>query len=244
MLFGTTLNVYAAPKTMPDGQTFDAEFYAKNNPDVVAALGKDEAALYNHYVTYGKIEGRKPYADAQTGKNQATVDVNYWTDYEDLGNGQLLQHPLQWEVLTPGGEVTDAMVIEMAKDCAPTGTEWGKETAYDLQGYKKGNGVAKRGYACGAFAYWLTDALFGTTPAYIINSADDSGSITIKTYDIVCYGEHAVVVLGITGTGADTVLTVAEGGYNGKTVNWGRTVSVVNEVIPVGNFAIIRREGM
>ena len=61
IILGSAMTANAAPKTMPDGQTFDAEFYAKSNPDVVAALGTDEATLYNHYVSYGKTEGRKPY---------------------------------------------------------------------------------------------------------------------------------------------------------------------------------------
>ena len=63
MLF-SSITAYAAPKTMPDGQLFDAEFYANTYPDVKAALGTDEAVLYNHYVTCGKNEGRLPYADA------------------------------------------------------------------------------------------------------------------------------------------------------------------------------------
>ena len=38
---------------------FDAEFYAANNPDVVAALGTEELALYTHYVMNGRNEGRR-----------------------------------------------------------------------------------------------------------------------------------------------------------------------------------------
>lgn len=63
MLF-SSITAYAAPKTMPDGQLFDAEFYANTYPDVKAALGTDEATLYNHYVSFGKAEGRLPYANA------------------------------------------------------------------------------------------------------------------------------------------------------------------------------------
>ena len=51
----------AAPKTMADGGTFDAEYYTAQNPDVVASLGSDEATLYNHYLNFGKAEGRLPY---------------------------------------------------------------------------------------------------------------------------------------------------------------------------------------
>jgi len=55
---GSGLTVCAEPKTMEDGTVFDAEYYAMEYPDVVAVLGSDENALYNHYVTYGKAEGR------------------------------------------------------------------------------------------------------------------------------------------------------------------------------------------
>ena len=57
---------YAAPKQMPDGGTFDAEYYKNNNPDVAAAVGTDEAALYQHYLNFGKAEGRLPYEGSAT----------------------------------------------------------------------------------------------------------------------------------------------------------------------------------
>lgn len=53
---------YAAPKTMPDGNTFDAEFYAATYPDVAAVYGNNETLLYQHYLLCGKAEGRLPYA--------------------------------------------------------------------------------------------------------------------------------------------------------------------------------------
>lgn len=37
---------------------FDAAQYAKDNPDVAAALGNNAAAMYNHYLTSGLSEGR------------------------------------------------------------------------------------------------------------------------------------------------------------------------------------------
>lgn len=61
----------AAPREMPDGQIFDAEYYAASNPDVTAALGTDEALLYQHYLLFGKAEGRKPYATGDTVTQQA-----------------------------------------------------------------------------------------------------------------------------------------------------------------------------
>ena len=55
------LTANATPVLYPDGTIFDAEYYAANNPDVVAVMGNSAQALYQHYVLCGKIEGRLPY---------------------------------------------------------------------------------------------------------------------------------------------------------------------------------------
>lgn len=41
--------------------TFDSARYAADYPDLAAALGNDKNALYNHYITSGRKEGRKAY---------------------------------------------------------------------------------------------------------------------------------------------------------------------------------------
>lgn len=158
-------------------------------------------------------------------------DFAYWTDYEDLGNGQLLQHPLQWEA-PAGVEVTDLDVIAIAKACAPTGTEWGYETFYDTISDVKGRNIAKRGQGCLAFSYWLTDAIYGTTPMTRYENTPENPILTqnfeFYMYDIVCYNTtvgsfHCGVVIG-----ADPVnqtLTLAEGNVNGK-VDWNRVIHV------------------
>ncbi len=56
---------YAAEKVMEDGTVFDAQFYAETYPDVVAAKGSSENAMWEHYVEFGRNEGRLPYANAQ-----------------------------------------------------------------------------------------------------------------------------------------------------------------------------------
>lgn len=50
------------------GEKFDPAFYAATYPDVAAACGTDVNALYNHYLAYGKKEGRMPYAGAAGGE--------------------------------------------------------------------------------------------------------------------------------------------------------------------------------
>lgn len=62
----SSIPAYAAVTTMPDGGSFDAVYYAATYPDVVAALGTDAAALYQHYKTFGAKEGRLPYAAGTT----------------------------------------------------------------------------------------------------------------------------------------------------------------------------------
>lgn len=49
---GKSISMPCAPTT------FDADYYAKTYPDVVSVVGTDRDALYNHYVTHGKAEGR------------------------------------------------------------------------------------------------------------------------------------------------------------------------------------------
>ena len=64
ILFSYSSKAYAEPKEMSDGQLFDAQFYADTYPDVKEAYGYDEALLYEHYLLFGKAEGRLPYAGA------------------------------------------------------------------------------------------------------------------------------------------------------------------------------------
>ncbi|MCR5128919.1 MAG: hypothetical protein K6B69_12555 [Lachnospiraceae bacterium] len=75
----TPLMAFAAPETMPDGGVFDADYYAQNNPDVVAALGSDGGVLYQHYSLFGKSEGRLPYAaGAATTTTAGDFDAVYY----------------------------------------------------------------------------------------------------------------------------------------------------------------------
>lgn len=70
----SSTTVYAAPEMKPDGTVFDAEYYAETYPDLKAAFGNDANALYNHYVMFGRAEGRQPAAEnAVTAEIPATV---------------------------------------------------------------------------------------------------------------------------------------------------------------------------
>lgn len=229
IMLGSAMTVNAKPQSMPDGQTFDAEYYAQNNPDVVAALGNSEKALYAHYQNYGKKEGRKPYE----GWTKPDIDVTWSTDYEEIGKNQYLQHPLQIQVLTPGAELTAEDVILIAKEVAPNGTTWDMCDFYDTLADVKGKNVAKRQQGCGSFAFWLQDAIFGSAPVTRYENTEgnmmlNNGTFEFCMYDIVCYTTpqgsfHGGVVIGADPS--TQTLYLAEGNVNGV-VNWNRTLKV------------------
>lgn len=59
---------------------FDADYYAANNPDVVAALGSDPEVLKQHYINSGWYEGRKGYLVLSDEEIQSRIyaqQVNY-----------------------------------------------------------------------------------------------------------------------------------------------------------------------
>ena len=61
IVLSTSITTFAAPELRnADGVwiTFDSEYYAANNPDVVAVIGTDANALFQHYITAGQYEGR------------------------------------------------------------------------------------------------------------------------------------------------------------------------------------------
>lgn len=48
---------------MSDGGYFDPTFFAATYPDLVAQIGTDTNAMYQHYLKYGQCQGMKPFAD-------------------------------------------------------------------------------------------------------------------------------------------------------------------------------------
>ncbi|MBR4708473.1 MAG: hypothetical protein IKP29_10500 [Pseudobutyrivibrio sp.] len=57
-LMAVTIAAATVASSMPVHAAFDAEYYAKKYPQVVAVVGSSKKALENHYNTYGVKEGR------------------------------------------------------------------------------------------------------------------------------------------------------------------------------------------
>ena len=96
LVFGS-LNVCAAPETMPDGTVFDADYYAKQYPDVVAAVGNDPAALYHHYCACGRAEGRQAYAVKVYADDIHIADTTTkeYDEYQKNNGWFSLENPLE-----------------------------------------------------------------------------------------------------------------------------------------------------
>ena len=106
MVAGSSLTVCAAPETMADGTVFDAEFYAQMYPDVVAALGTSADAMYQHYVMYGKAEGRLAFSSADAAQQavpvqQGSYDITVWHNGDTVEESYVRMAPdAPWELLS------------------------------------------------------------------------------------------------------------------------------------------------
>ena len=62
-LMAATVAATTVATSVPAFAAFDASYYAKQNPDVVAVVGTTPKALESHYNTFGKKEGRAASAE-------------------------------------------------------------------------------------------------------------------------------------------------------------------------------------
>lgn len=114
----TSVTVFAEPKDMGNSDIFDAEFYAATYPDIVAVIGNDEAALYNHYVQYGKAEGRLPYANANIEASLPVIDNSAYEYIAAEGYNYLMQRDAS--SLNPG----TVQIINIAKVPITNDNSW------------------------------------------------------------------------------------------------------------------------
>lgn len=149
MLFGMT--AFAAPKTMSDGGTFDSEYYAQQNPDVVAALGTDENVLYQHYLNNGKAEGRLPYATGAANTSAsaspsvvATTEFKYVScDSSIKRYSQVINYMLRRDIATVQEMSDGTMYVSHSNSqetqvFAPTGEVSGTTACYKCIGSSSG----------------------------------------------------------------------------------------------------------
>lgn len=125
LVLSSCMPVLAAPEIMADGTVFDAEYYAQANPDVTQLYGTDKDALFNHYIMFGKAEGRAAYEQStpqspSTESSQidldgvkSSLDI---TDIEDITGIATDTHDTEPEVLSGWDPQADTeAIIESVK---------------------------------------------------------------------------------------------------------------------------------
>lgn len=88
ILFGSNNTAYAKTVQLDDGVIFDSDYYSDTYPDLKQAFGYDFDALLNHYIIYGKQEGRKTSEDS-TPEN-VVIQTNL-VSIDKLANKKSLQ---------------------------------------------------------------------------------------------------------------------------------------------------------
>ncbi|MGL5259897.1 MAG: hypothetical protein ACRC7V_07290 [Lachnospiraceae bacterium] len=200
---------------------FDPIFYANTYSDIKDAIGTDANNLYNHYLNNGKSEGRLPNASARSKDiNTQVSDIESTIQWHGLEYNEdgTLKHPL-FSVTGDMSKITDAMGLDTIKAGLPSGSSWG----YDKK-YKRYNNATYTHQACGAFANYLQDSIFGTAKSKTIKE----GTFEVNVYDIIyIYPDHVGFVLGIDNENRQ--FTIAEGNViingNPGVVQWGTKVS-------------------
>ena len=89
-----------APAAVSTTESFDAAYYAMANPDVVSVLGTDPGVLYNHYISYGKKEGRRASAGTAAVSVQKAATVKQ-TAVQPAAQQQVAQPVVQQQVVQP-----------------------------------------------------------------------------------------------------------------------------------------------
>ncbi len=214
--------VFAAEKMMEDGTIFDAQFYAERYPDVVAAKGYSEGAMWEHYKEFGRREGRFPHAGAEP------QDISFDDDICNRIMAMQSEFPegMEWDFdnvySSPNRNREVNSTLSQCSAC--------QAFAYIVLDRVFGTEVHVAYKDCG-FVEWASKRY--TTPGtHVIDVSEylaenpqlDACKNTywnnLRSGDLLQYGDHIVVVLRKSGNN----VIVAEGNFNGR-IHWGREIS-------------------
>ena len=150
-LLGTPIQARAAE------EDFDPVFYAETYPDVVAVVGTDAEALYNHYINNGKAEGRLPHATTADAPTTQTKAGSKWEEIEPY-----LENAPTVDMNDPGSERLREMLKDIPMDDElrevviriGDGAKWDFDTRYDYKG-------AGHSDACQAYTDLMESLVYG-----------------------------------------------------------------------------------
>ena len=201
---------YAAPKEVEPGVWFDAEYYAANNPDVVAVFGTDPGMLYLHYKTYGKNEGRLPMAPTSTTTTTTSTIPGVPQDFADLdGSPCIAVYKYGYAYYGAFEEEVKAYILQMVNN----------ERA-----------------ACGLNTLTLT-SYFASYAQVRAGELPYSFSHARPDGTKVPYGE--VITIGITGDSAYEVACGIITNYKNSPVHWSNLMDSSYKHIGVGELSVI-----
>ena len=108
LVMGSAFSVSAA-ESLAD---FDYRTYADTYPDLKAAFGYDAAALYNHYETNGKAEGRVAvFTEAATTQTATTTETTASEKLDPLPPLNPSKMPDWFDARTPVESMTNARLV-------------------------------------------------------------------------------------------------------------------------------------
>ena len=159
--------------------------------------------------------GASKAAAKKTASTSSSAKKTTTTTTSSASNAQTAASSTKLTASVTGMSAEEARVYKILygkKASYPEGCVWNRQSFYSWKG-----GIYSGGYGCAGFAFLLSDAAFGSTPARVHKNI---GSIRVGDILRVDGDSHSVVVMKIVGSN----IVIVEGNCNGA-VHWGRVIT-------------------
>jgi hypothetical protein len=177
----------------------------------------ETSASEQHSITYKAAQslsnGKNSIIEEASLVESTGIDVSTLFDEYDDTDDELYVDGNTEDVELTLEDVT--AILKDLEEVYPTGMVWTNDTYYKC----KGKGYATGGFGCAAFAYMISDLLYGNADYHKSSDLND-----LQPFDVVelYHGKHTVFVISVNDN--DTV-TVAEANVSNM-VRWGAEYSV------------------
>lgn len=165
---------------------FDAEYYASRYPDIVKAVGNDKAALFEHFLNHGLIEGRQLNKD---------FNVNaYRSSYKDLNAVLGTDIMAYYKHFQNFGKLENRTItnIEKAQEAGVIVSDFdGEHMAISANGVVVKGKVADMVIATNPVYANAVDNVGGTTRAQIAASVGVSSNVVLNDEETTETPAHA-----------------------------------------------------
>ena len=191
LIMSFSVTAFAAPKTMKDGQVFDASYYAANNPDVVSVYGTSEKALYKHYTNHGKKEGRLPYAPVATATQTTAASSSVTVTAPTTTVTTEQQTAINNTLVTLKSLNTKQNVMSVPVSFSPVSADFENALVASLK--QAGYTVTPQTTVVNQYSYW-TGLIYSYTAWDITGNGIIKGFVGVHddpvTKEISCYSQY------------------------------------------------------